>query len=167
MRNNIKDYESKTDEKYTINPVGVGSLQDTINPLGVVEINYFLPITQVPWWCSSVDSEHDRSPVELSCPTTSHLPSTPEPTTFFFSVFSRNFDERLILPILRFPRVFPRIFFREEFPPLVCAPVTKRWRRGGSPRTSANRPTGRTSSGSYHRSRFDSKSGSFSMLVVV
>ena len=41
MRNNIKDYESKTDEKYTINPVGVGSLQDTINPLGVVEIETF------------------------------------------------------------------------------------------------------------------------------
>ena len=58
--------------------------------------------------------------VELSCTRTSHLPSTPEPTTFFW--FSRNFDERLILPILRFPRVFPRNSFWGRIPPSrVCS----------------------------------------------
>ena len=173
--------------------------------------------------------------VELSCPRTSHLSSTPEPTTFFFvssrtlfascisktgaqnsplekaldvkghtaSVsslaeftmlsclvpeqvishhslnpqlffwFSRNFDDS-IFSFFQFSvfQGFSRaIFFGEEFPPLVCALVTKRWRRGGSPRTSAKaQQAARQADPTIDRawdSKVNSKSSSFSMLVVV
>ena len=82
--------ESKTDEKYTINPVGVGSLQDTINPLGVVEIETFF-CQLLRYHGGALLLTVNMIVHQLSClvpeQVISHQPLNPQ---LFFSLFSHE-----------------------------------------------------------------------------